>query len=79
MTEYLVTWQIFVEAKTPEEAAWAALAAQRNAESHATCFDVRDERGHRDTVTCSTPEPPAIPAGPVPVRRHLRLVKTSHG
>src|SRR5262245_49118026 len=32
MTEYLVTWQIYVEAQTAEEAALSALAAQRNAE-----------------------------------------------
>lgn len=77
MTEYLVTWQIFVEARTPQEAARAALAAQRNLESQATCFDVRDEAGHREVV-CLTPESAAIPAEPLPVRRHLTLVKTSH-
>ena len=70
--EYLVTWRIFVEADTPEEAAHAALEAQRNVESRATCFDVRDEAGRRDTIVCPAGDPE------MPVRRHLRLVKTSH-
>lgn len=72
LMEYLVTWRIFVEADTPEEAAHAALEAQRNVESHATCFDVRDELGRRSTVVCRARE------GEMPVRRHLTLVKTSH-
>jgi hypothetical protein len=79
MTEYLVTWQIFVEAGSPEEAARAALEAQRNVDSNATCFDVRNETGRRSRVVCSGDEPAAILVEPVPVGRHLRLVKTSHG
>jgi hypothetical protein len=71
MTEYLVTWQIFVEARTPQEAARTALTAQRDVESHATCFDVSDEAGGRSTVIC--------PAGDAPARPHLTLVKTSRG
>ena len=71
MTEYLVTWQIFVEAFTPQEAARTALAAQRDVDSEATCFHVRDEAGRRDTIVC----PPEADA--MPVRRHLTLVKTS--
>jgi len=79
MTEYLVTWQIFVEARTPEEAALRALAAQRSVESDATCFDVCDEAGHRDTVVCPIPDDPTRPARPdAPGRPLLKLVKTSH-
>jgi len=80
MTEYLVTWRIFVEARSPEEAALGALAAQRNAESTATCFDVSDEAGERQVVVSPSCEDPASPvdfAGPA--RPHLKLVKTSRG
>ena len=48
--EYLVLWKIYVEADSPEEAAEEALAAQRNLESRATVFDVRDEWGRWQTV-----------------------------
>jgi hypothetical protein len=44
-TEYLVLWKIYVEADSPEAAAEEALAAQRNLESRATVFAVRDEWG----------------------------------
>lgn len=71
MTQYLVTWQIFVEARTPEEAARDALAVQRSVDSEATCFDVLDEAGHEVTVVARD-EPQA------PARPYLRLVKTSH-
>jgi hypothetical protein len=77
MTEYLVTWQIFVEARTPEAAALGALAAQRNVDSAATCFDVRDEAGRRNTVVCPTGEDAMDLEEAPPVRRHLTLVKTS--
>ena len=78
MTEYLVTWRIFVEARTPEEAARGALAAQRNAESAATCFDVSDEGGERQVVVCPSCEGPATLVDlPGPARPHLKLVKTS--
>ena len=66
--EYLVLWKIYVEADSPEAAASEALAAQRNPESRATAFEVRDEWGrwrtidHED-VTIS------------PTGRRLRLVK----
>jgi hypothetical protein len=66
--EYLVAWKIYVEADSPEAAAAEALAAQRNLESRATAFEVRDEWGrwltidHQD-VTIS------------PTGRRLRLVK----
>ena len=78
MTEYLVTWCIFVEARTPEEAAGLALTAQRNVESTATCFDVYDEAGNRGTIVCPGPgdalylSERELTAGP-----HLKLVKTS--
>jgi hypothetical protein len=71
MTQYVVTWQIFVEARTPEEASREALAVQRNPESEATCFDVLDEAGHDVTVVVRDE-----PLGPA--RPSLRLVKTSH-
>ena len=71
MTQYLVTWQIFVEARTPQEAARDALAVQRNPESEATCFEVLDEASHEITVVVR--DDPQAPARP-----YLRLVKTSH-
>jgi hypothetical protein len=37
---YLVTWEIDIDADTPEEAARKALAIQRNPDSIATIFDV---------------------------------------
>ena len=77
MAEYLVTWQIFVEARTPQEAALGALAAQRNVDSAATCFDVCDEAGHLNTVVCPVGEDPVGEPAPR-IARHLRLVKTSH-
>ena len=78
MTEHLVTWRIYVEARTPEEAARAALAAQRNVESDATCFVVRDETGRRTRVVCPCGHGPVSLAGDLaPIGRHLRLVKTS--
>ena len=40
MNSYLVTWQIDVEAETPQDAARAALAIQRNPKAWATVFDV---------------------------------------
>jgi hypothetical protein len=70
MTEYLVTWRIFVEAASPEDAAREALAVQRNPESEATGFDVRDAGGREAMIVVREAEPPTQP--------HLRLVKTSH-
>jgi len=77
MTEYLVTWRIFVEARSPEEAARGALAAQRDADSDATCFDVRDEAGQRQFVVCPSCEGSASLDFAGPARPHLKLVKTS--
>jgi len=70
MTEYLVTWRIFVEAESAEDAAREALAVQRNPETEATGFDVRDGAGREATIVVREAETPARP--------HLRLVKTSH-
>jgi hypothetical protein len=77
MTEYLVAWCILVEAETPEEAARVALAAQRSADSTATCFDVYDEAGRRDTIVCPTCAEPGCAEDRAPARPHLKLVKTS--
>lgn len=68
MTEYLVTWRIFVEATSPEAAAREALAVQRNPDCDATGFAVRDTLGREVTLVVRE----------LPVRPHLRLVKTSH-
>jgi hypothetical protein len=70
--EYLVLWEILVEADSPEEAADEALAAQRNPDSRATVFDVRDEWGRWRRIACSGDE---VTGG----RRALRLVKRSPG
>ena len=70
MTEYLVTWRIFVEATSPEAAAREALAVQRNLESEATGFEVRDTAGREVAIVVREAESPTRP--------HLRLVKTSH-
>ena len=70
MTEYLVTWRIFVEATSPEAAAREALAVQRDLDSEATGFDVRDAAGREVSIVVRDAETPALP--------HLRLVKTSH-
>jgi hypothetical protein len=40
MTSYHIIWEIDVQADSPEEAAYKALAMQRNPESTATVFDV---------------------------------------
>ena len=68
--EYLVVWKLYVEADSPETAAAEALAAQRNLESRATAFEVRDEWGRWLTIA----------HGDVPARPHrLRLVKPARG
>jgi len=45
MKEYRVTWEIDITADTPENAARQALAIQRDVNSRATNFNVRDEVG----------------------------------
>lgn len=42
MPEYRVSWCIDIEADDVREAAQKALAIQRNSESHATVFQVRE-------------------------------------
>jgi len=66
--EYLVLWKIYVEADSPEAAAEEALAAQRNPESRATAFEVRDEWGRWQTIAHD--DVAISPSG-----RRLRLVK----
>jgi hypothetical protein len=66
--EYLVTWKIYVEADSPEAAAAEALTAQRNPESRATAFEVRDEWGRWQTIDHH--DVTISPSG-----RRLRLVK----
>lgn len=41
MGHYRVAWEIDVEASSPQEAAWEALAIQRDRTSTATVFDVQ--------------------------------------
>lgn len=50
MARYLVTWQIDIEADTPEEAAVRALIVQRDPESTATYFKV-DDPENCETIT----------------------------
>jgi hypothetical protein len=66
--EYLVLWKIYVEAESPEDAAEEALAAQRNPESRATAFEVRDEWGRWQTI--ARHDVTISPSG-----RRLRIVK----
>jgi hypothetical protein len=50
MPEYRVTWEIDIEAATPEEAARKALTIQRDANSRATVFNVTDEDGEMEDI-----------------------------
>lgn len=50
MPQYRVTWEIDIEAETPEEAARKALAIQRNPASTATVFNVTAEDGEMEDV-----------------------------
>lgn len=45
MSEYLVTWAIDIDADGPEEAAARALIIQRDPESVALQFEVKDGEG----------------------------------
>lgn len=40
MNHYIVSWEIDIQAPSPEEAARKALAIQRDRDSTATCFTV---------------------------------------
>ena len=50
MPEYLVTWQIEVEAGSPAEAAAMALVIQRDAVSIASVFSVQDTTESKNAV-----------------------------
>lgn len=50
MTTYLVRWEIDIEASSPTDAAFRALAIQRNPESIATVFSVSWDRTETRTV-----------------------------
>lgn len=50
MKSYLVTWEIDIDADTPEDAARKALAIQRDPASIATVFDVYDCDGRAGLV-----------------------------
>ena len=47
---YRVTWEIDIEAESDEAAARQALEIQRDRDSIATCFVVRDSGGNRCDV-----------------------------
>jgi len=49
MRSYLITWQIDIEADSPEEAAAQALIAQRDSEATCTCFEVKDKEDGQET------------------------------
>ncbi|MBD3262045.1 MAG: hypothetical protein GF334_10345 [Candidatus Altiarchaeales archaeon] len=50
MTEYRIVWEINIEADNPREAAEEALRIQRDPESCATVFEVREEGTEEDGV-----------------------------
>jgi hypothetical protein len=57
MKQYYVSWHIDIYADTPQEAARKALEIQRNPDSTATVFEVRDEaEGRTTTVDLLTEE-----------------------
>lgn len=53
MPEYLVTWKIDIDADTPEEAAMRALIVQRDPESVAAYFIVKDKCGNTIPIDLS--------------------------
>jgi hypothetical protein len=50
MSLYRVRWDINIDAETPREAAERALEIQRDPESIALVFGVRDPRGQEQTI-----------------------------
>jgi hypothetical protein len=53
---YLVKWEINIEANTPEEAAVKARAIQLDSQSFATVFEVwNEDRLHKTTVDLDNP------------------------
>jgi len=57
---YRVIWEIDIDAKTPVEAALKALSTQRDTDSTATVFAVKDRKGHVIQVDLSATEIPVI-------------------
>lgn len=53
---YRVIWEIDIDAKTPVEAALKALSTQRDPDSSATAFAVKDRKGHVTQVDLSAEE-----------------------
>lgn len=49
MKTYLVTWKIEIDAKNAKDAAKQALTIQRDCDSTATIFDVREPNGNNVT------------------------------
>lgn len=47
--EYLVTWKIDIDADSPKEAAQKALMIQRDNESEATYFEIKDKKTKKVT------------------------------
>jgi hypothetical protein len=47
---YKVTWEIEIDAETPEEAAKTAAKIQRDPESIATIFKVEDDFGFKQAI-----------------------------
>lgn len=60
MNHYCVTWNIDIEAETPRDAAKQALKIQRDPESIATVFKVKDQFG-QETLVDLEPEEIAEP------------------
>ena len=54
--DYLVSWEIEVYAESPEDAALKCLAIQRDVNSKATVFVVRDDKGKLVTVDLTSRE-----------------------
>lgn len=51
--QFLVTWEIDIDAENPLDAAQQALAIQRDPQAIATCFTVQDQEGNKTTVDLS--------------------------
>jgi len=69
--EYLVTWQIEIEADTEHEAAQAARKIQLDPRNHATVFDVAGDNG--DTVQVDLLED--VIAGEGGARNHIEILQ----
>ena len=56
MTTYLVTWEMHIEAESPEDAALQALGVHRDPESVATVFAV-EHKGIRTVIDVENGDP----------------------